>query len=30
MQKYAKDLDFESAIACRDNLLKLKSEFFKH
>ena len=29
MQKYAKDLDFEAAIACRDALSEIKSHFFK-
>jgi excinuclease ABC subunit B len=29
MQQYAKDLDFEAAIACRDALSEIKSHFFK-
>ena len=29
MRQYAKDLDFEAAIACRDALSEIKSHFFK-
>ena len=29
MRQYAKDLDFEAAIACRDALSQIKSHFFK-
>ena len=29
MQQYAKDLDFEAAIACRDALSEIKSHFLK-